>query len=404
MPDLSDLNAMLEARRPRPSHPPGWEPGYEWDGHAGTLTTGPLDAEPDDWDDLLAALGAPAFLTVDPNAPIAFTSWDGWRRDHPDDTAVSATQRSFRCRLIRRTTNPDFDYPELAAHIRQRRRPKTVAPTGQSWLVVPVADMQTGKRAGGGLQGLADRMKTVEANLVDHVANLRRIGVDLGGVVIAGMGDIVEGCQGFYAPQTAEVHASRRDQIRAAKDMIWSLVDTASPLFDRVLLTAVAGNHGENRAAGRGAATNPRQDNDDLLVFEWIADALTGSDRYAHVQARFPEDQLATSFDLDGSIVGFTHGHQFDRGTAGLPVAKAIRWWEKQQMGRRPVADADVLVFAHFHHPVVVEWSAGRWLVQCPTIDGGSPYFAEGQGVTSSPGMACFVTSVDRPVDHWRIL
>jgi hypothetical protein len=42
--------------------------------------------------------------------------------------------------------------------------------------------------------------------------------------------------------------------------------------------------------------------------------------------------------------------------------------------------------------------------VQCPTIDGGSSYFEQAQGVTSSPGMAAFVTGAGSYVDHWRIL
>ena len=401
MSDLKDLDDLIEARRDRPQHPAGWAPGFEWDGQAGTLTTPPLESEPSDWDGLLAELGAPSFLTVDPTASVAFTSWDGWRRD-ADGPAVSAVQRSFRCRLTKRSAET-FAYPELAAHIRNRKRAKVTPPTGDRWLVLPVADLQTGKRSGGGLRGLTDRVKAVEANLVAYVAGLRRAGVTLAGCAVVGMGDIVEGCgNSHYSYQGSDVVAGRRDQIKASKDLVWSIVDTVAPLFEQVLLTAVAGNHGEQRGAG-GAITNPLQDNDDLLVFEWVADALAGNPRYDHVQARFPDDQLATSFDLAGTIVGFTHGHQFDRG-AGLPVAKAIRWWEKQQMGRQPVADCDVLVYAHFHHPVVVEWSRARWLVQCPTIDGGSAYFEQGMGVSSSPGMACFVTGAGSYVDHWTVL
>jgi len=391
---------MFTARRDHAKAPDGWEEGFEWDGTSGEVTTGPMD-EPDDWDQVLAELGVPDFLTVDPDAPVAFTSWEGWRRDNPDDNATSARQRAFRLRLVRRSQV--FDYDQLAKRIRSRKVSKTERPTGERWVVLPVADLQTGKRTGGGLVGLADRLKAVEANLVAYAANLRRMGVDAAHLAVVGMGDILEGCgNSHYSYQSSEVVATRRDQIKAAKDMVWSLVDTATPHFNKILLTAVAGNHGENRQGGK-AVTNPRQDNDDLLIFEWLADKLSGNPRYNSIQARFPDDQLATSFNLGGTIVGFTHGHQFDRG-AGLPIQKAIRWWEGQTLGRRAWTDVDVGVYGHFHHPVVMEISQGRWLVQCPTIDGGSQYFEEATGRSSSPGMAVFVTGSGSYVDHWTVL
>ena len=49
--ELADAGPESDYQPPVVRHPAGWEPGVAWDGHAGTLTTAPLDSAPEDWAD-----------------------------------------------------------------------------------------------------------------------------------------------------------------------------------------------------------------------------------------------------------------------------------------------------------------------------------------------------------------
>ena len=82
MPLDDDLNALVEPGNIssyRPSvmtrHPSGWEPGVAWDGDSGTLTSQPLDAEPNDWAELLSVwdLDPAVFEVVE---PVQYRAWD----------------------------------------------------------------------------------------------------------------------------------------------------------------------------------------------------------------------------------------------------------------------------------------------------------------------------------------
>jgi hypothetical protein len=55
-----------------------------------------------------------------------------------------------------------------------------------------------------------------------------------------------------------------------------------------------------------------------------------------------------------------------------------------------------VLVVGHRHHLRVEEVASGRWLFQCPAMDGGSRWYAEIGGATSQPGVLTFTTRDSR--------
>ena len=163
-------------------------------------------------------------------------------------------------------------------------------------------------------------------------------------------------------------------------------LDRLAPLFERVTVLAIGGNHGENRILGNRTS---RHDNDDCLVFENAARAVSRDPRLEHVNFVIAQDEPAKTLDVNGWILGTTHGQAFGKG-AGRPEQKAHNWFKGQAAGRFPAGDCDVLVSHHFHHKAERDWGACLW-VQTPANDGGSPQHTDLTGEAADSGMLSFV-------------
>ena len=192
---------------------------------------------------------------------------------------------------------------------------------------------------------------------------------------------IANGYPSHNSMQSFQVELDRREQVTVARRLIVKLLRQWAPLFDKVVVLAVPGNHGEHRQDGK-AFTN-FGDNDDTAVFEQVCEILSESDAFKHVSWVIPKNELTVTLDCAGTVVGFAHGHQATRG-ANI-AAKIEAWWKGQQHGRHPIGDADVLITAHYHH-FAAKTDAGRTWLQCPTLDGGSTWFEHQSGARTMPG------------------
>jgi hypothetical protein len=383
--DTTGTEATLE---PRP--PQGWTPGIVWDGKAGTITTPPLDAPPDDWSALLAARGMDPERYEIVGDTIRWCSYDGWRRDDPDSPAYSAQCFSFKAeiRLRRGADEADaIDLEALAAEIRKTRPKKRPVPAGDGTWVVCLSDWQVGNRDAGGLRAQLEAIAALPALLTAQLKHVRKAR-PVGHIVIAGLGDLVEGCSGYYSTQTFSVEANRRTQMRVVRRGVYEIVKVLAPLAERMTLTAVAGNHGENRQGGK--LVTDVADNDDVAVFEAIAERLAENpDVYGHVACRLPEDRLAVSVECDGHLVAFTHGHIAR--PRGIPINTIWEWWTTQAMGRRypGVADASVLIAGHYHH-LGIRVQQNRALAIAPSLSAVGDWWGDATGYTTSPGTLTF--------------
>ncbi|MDQ6721212.1 MAG: hypothetical protein M3003_10525 [Candidatus Dormibacteraeota bacterium] len=147
------LTDALEASEPaprvthdKPAHPKGWEPGYEWDGNAGHITTGPLADRPTTWDAYLVDAGLdPADVEV--IEPVQVRGWDTTvaKRDTEGRRYSEVVRaRYYRLNTRRRAVKVDLDELVRAA----RRRTRTVPPAlvaGSYAFVVALGDLQLGK-------------------------------------------------------------------------------------------------------------------------------------------------------------------------------------------------------------------------------------------------------------------
>jgi predicted phosphodiesterase len=84
---------------------------------------------------------------------------------------------------------------------------------------------------------------------------------------------------------------------------------------------------------------------------------------------------------LDTLNVGLVHGHQ----SSGPD--KLGEWWARQDHGRMPTWDADVLFSGHWHSYRVYESGDGRPVFVGPASDNGSSWFSNNRGERATSGM-----------------
>jgi hypothetical protein len=378
--DPDDLDAALAPVERPVAHPQGWEPGVAWDGAAGTLTTGPLVDPPDPaiWNELIADWGLDPDTTEVVPGSVQVRGWDA----NVGGGEVRRL-RYYRATLRDRQTGSErADVDELCARalrMKPVKRPDVSEPVS---LVVPLSDWQIGKGENGGSAATIERICAAIDQIPSKVKAMTRAGRAPEAVYLAGMGDLVEQCDGHYAMQAFQADLDRREQKRVARRLLLRAVDRCVGLAPRIVLCCVPGNHGENRRDGKAFTT--WTDNDDLAVFEEVAEILAAnSERYGHVATVIARD-LTLVLQVSGVNVGLAHGHQFGRGQ-GHPAGKAQKWWEGQIMGRQPVADADLLLTGHLHHLLVSE-SSGRTHMQMPSMDGGSYWYTAQTGQNAPAG------------------
>lgn len=354
-----------------------WEPGVEWLGSEGTITTGAVAGDPE-WDHILRA------WDLDPNdfqivEPVLFNSWGGEN---------GLDNRQFKAKVIRRV-HASADLEPLIANAMRHKPPKRTF-TGDEVMSVALADWQIGKADGDGVEGTIRRILDCRDALIERVRGLRKMGYGIPHLNVLWTGDSVEGCLGHYPSQTFAVELNRREQVKATRRLLTETLQAWSKHFESITVAAVAGNHGENRNSGGKAFTGP-DDNDDLAVVEQVQEILGANpDAFGHVRFVIARDSFTLTIPAAGHIIGITHGHIAR--ASGNAEGKLRSWWEKQAAGRQPIGDADVLVSGHYHHFRVADWGGCVWL-QSPALDGGSEWWRASQGEVSEPGMLTFVTT-----------
>jgi hypothetical protein len=293
----------------------------------------------------------------------------------------------------------DFDAVAALKALRANRRRVTPVYDGGTTLGLEWNDWQLGKMAGGGTAATVERFDAKIEAATDRAKELRKIGRNPGELVIVGNGDLVEGCF-IYAHQSFEIDMDRREQTNTGTTMILDGLDRLAPLFARVRVLAVGGNHGEHRVDGKRVN---RHDNDDVKIFEDAARTASRDKRLAHVTFTLAQSEPAKTIDVHGWVYAATHGSVYGKGTGGNPALKAYNWFRNQAAGRQPAGDADVLLGAHFHHLLMQDWG-NTLFVQAPALDGGSPQFTDWSGTESAPGMMSWLITPDQRFQDLAIL
>lgn len=379
---------------PKKKYAEGWEPRVEEDGDSATATSAPFDT---------------------PN-PTERELIEGWQMD-ADEWAIVGNIRvnrwqgydgrwlyQYKAELRRRVSADYVDVEHLIAEIKKHRPAKVGAiPKGDVAEAVFLADWQAGKPDGDGTRGIVGRALRVIDALPRHVRALRKSGVNVGTLYVAGMGDLIENCSEHYPQQAFRVQLNLRDQVKVTRRLILKALTEWAPHFERVVVAAVPGNHGEVRRDGKSFTSFA--DNHDVAIFEQLEEITSANPAaFEHVSFQIPNDRLDLTLDMSGTITTLAHGHQFGRGAT--PAQKALNWWKDQAHGMQPAGDSQLFVSAHNHHLLVTQEGA-KTHVQCPSIDGGSDWYRNMTGRESPPGTLSMVIGKNAGLpgwDHLRVL
>jgi predicted phosphodiesterase len=364
---LAVQNELDEPKAPTRHHAQGWEPGVAWNGKDGTIVTGALPAEnAPNWDTILKVWGLDPekFQVVE---PVLFNVWGD---------PLGQLNRQWKGKVIQRTVSEDADMERLIQEIKKHKFAKPPVREEGLAMLVAISDLQLGKGEGGGTAGIVARFLAGINEVEARWKELVKTGRPLSRLVVVGLGDVVESCDGHYDMQAFQTDLDRREQITVARRLLVKAITSWARFAPEIIVAAIPGNHGENRRGGKAFTTFG--DNDDVAVFEQAAEVVGANPDYDHVKFAFPKNDLTMTLDVCGTIVGLAHGHQF-RGNA-------LTWWAKQALGLQRTGDSSLLLAGHLHH-LVVQQSGARTFIQAPSLDGGSQWFTETQGASAPAGI-----------------
>ncbi len=397
--------ADMLAQPPRPAiitrPPKGWEPGVHDTGDRITITTDPLEAEPDPqvWAELVADWGIDPDRYVIVPGTMQFRGWDA-----AVGNGNVQRLRYYRVTLVERPQQGQrADVDELCSMAAKRKPARAgVVETTNPAAVISANDWQLGKGEGGGTEATVDHLVGSFDAWRQHRRWLAKTGRRPSSAVIANTGDLTERVQGHYPSQPFTVDLNDREQQKVARSLLMRLVDDAVDDGYPALVTAVPCNHGENRN-GNGKAITTADDNMSLILVESIEEACRANpDRYVAVSFAYAADHVL-AVPIAGVNVAMTHGHQIGSGrrrasTTATGAAVVEKWWADQAFGDREnvMAHADILLTAHRHHLQISE-ETGRLVIVAPAADGGSYWYTSRTGRQSTRGVLTLTIGDDHP-------
>lgn len=391
-----ELNGLIEKQNDVDTHKvakkKGLETGVEWDEKKG-LGQAKIKSKSKPskkiWDQHLAEWGFDPEEFEVLNNTVNYRGWD-------TNMGEGNVQRMhyYKADIVKKGSNPYYDVKPLIKEIR-KKTPKINTEKGDYTFLVALSDWQLGKEDGDGVEGVTKRVLEGIEQTKQRVKALRKQGVTFNKCIVACLGDLVEGCDGFYSMQTFSVQLNQRDQIMLGTNLLVKFLEEIAPLFKEVVCVSVSGNHGENRKNGK--AYTDFADNFDLVIADNAARVFQSNKKsYGHIKFVIPEQDLSVTLDVNGIVMTFAHGHQFRTGAGGASM-KAHRWLERQAKAKLPAGQCDILLSAHFHHESILT-EGGVTHIQAPALDGGSLWVQNTLGLTSEPGITTF--TVDKQGFH----
>lgn len=390
-------NAVSEdARRQRQSHPKGFEPGVKFSIDSGQPESAVISSNEEIFnaEDHRKKIEDQTKLSIPESLDVRLD-----RLTLQNDSAGNPVRWWYKYVFVDRSVSGTAAEPIDAAAIlksiregRKASKPKYASETATMGLIW--ADWQMGKKEGGGTPAILERLDSAFTAAEHRAKELNKLGRGLGELVIFGNGDLVEGCE-IFPNQQWQIDCDTRDQMNYGITAALEGLDRLAPLFERVRVVAVGGNHGEKRQNGFKVNNH---DNRDVEMFEHVARTAARDSKLAHVNFMLAQNELVKTTDIHGWIFANTHGQVFGKGVSGGIERKAYSWYSGQAAGHLPAGDANVLITSHFHHEAAADWGACLWK-QSGHMDGGSGHFTDVAGSWSNHGMLSFVVT---PESRWQ--
>lgn len=399
MSNLEEFAKTVKDRDPRIAkkkveHPKGFNPSvsYSQKTKSGEIVSEPQKENKVDWKEQLESyFGADAknYRVLEDTAEIRF--WD---------MAGNPPQRLyyFKAKIVSNSAYmPDDDFKKLLNQAKKKKPTPKKKPTKHTkTFCIALSDWQIGKE---GTEATIDRWMDSIPKIKEQIKTLRK-SETIDQLFIAGLGDIVEGCTGFYAQQEFTVELDYRQQQKVARRLAYTALKELVPMFDKTVVSFIAGNHGEPRNSGKSFTTF--SDNRDIMLGEELAEIFKEAPAYKDKIDFIMPDSLSITLDISDTIVTLVHGHQMRGG--GNPQAKARTWLANQSLARSEIADSDLLLMGHYHFFSAYESDGKRLILQAPSLDSGSEWFDNTNGGRNSAGVLTLVIGGTEKWSNIRVI
>lgn len=305
---------------------------------------------------------------------------------------VSKVARSYSAGFMPRPNHwLDDEYIDDLVNRMLRRGVKPIKPLpkGDSSFLVALADLQLGKSEGGGVEATLERIDNGIDSIVAHFHSLRKRGYAFEQIVLAQMGDLLEGCTGNYDSQLFTVQLNQRRQLDLGIGVMTSVIDRFRSLGLPVFVVSVNSNHGSWMRRGGRANITSTSDTSDGAVEDALKRIFRNDPEVTFTDL---QDQAVVTAEISGVNLGFAHGHL-------TSPAKSGKWLDDQE---RVLVDLegfnpDVFITAHSHH--FKQTDMGSYMhFQCPALDGGSRWFQDVAGRWSTAGILTMVIGKQFPI------
>ena len=357
--------------------PTGFRPGIEWTGDTGHVTVAAKPGEEPDRDKINGVIDSSPFLSSDE----VEVDWSSKPRVsiHHDDNG-NAIQIWYKLPLMRRRKGGK-DVDDVLDLIYDDIPP--IWDRGKAWRTIQIGDTHIGKGAldGAGAQLLVDRWKESFTNAL----GLSRAE----GVHLAFMGDLIEGENSQGGKNIANNDLTLTESLRVARHLVSWTIQESLRCVNKVVVSAVPGNHGDTTRL----QNRPLTDSHDIDIVSAVQQAFELSPHKDRITWYYPEEGTGhLVYEVDGTIFASTHGHLFKGMLKG-----AENWWSGMSVSGAPAGAAHILMAAHYHSPLVSNYTRNKWICFGAALEDKSTWLNEQNGASSQPGMLTYLTDGGRP-------
>jgi predicted phosphodiesterase len=254
--------------------------------------------------------------------------------------------------------------------------------------VFAMGDSQLGKVDANGSEGIVTRWtQSLAAARSAWMAEGRPT------VLIAGLGDHIEGNQSQNGRNFFRSDLTISEQLRVFRRMLLWTIDTFIEA-PRIIVGIVNGNHDDIQRFQATDASDGHATESAIAVGEAMA---LNPARYGHVTLYVPgkdEDHLV--LEVNGTNFVLIHGHQWSRG-------KAMEWWEKQTFNNHPAGAGHILIHGH-EHEFQISSRRDRLIITTPALEEESTWFKQKYGAVGRRGVLTFITKPEGQFEKMAIV
>ena len=306
--------------------------------------------------------------------PNAWTRDEAYDADGKKTPAVTRGAWSYQFRITPKSSR-ETQVNELLKLV-NKKAANRAEQTSDELFVFALGDSQLGKPDGDGTDGII-RAWTQSLTIAAQV--WRKSGKP--SVLIAGLGDHLEGNQSQGGRNFYRSDLTVSEQLRLFRRMLLRTIDTFIEA-PSIIVGIVNGNHDDIQRFQTTDASDGHATESAIAVAEALACNL---DRYGHCRVYVPgkdEDHLV--LEANGTNFVLIHGHQFSRG-------KAMEWWEKQTFNNHPAGRGHILIHGH-EHEFQISSRRDRLVIVTPALESESTWFKQKQGAVGRRGALIFTT------------